>query len=180
VRFEALWWLIRNLWFLRKLSSFPTIDHEGFEFRGVKPGDVLPISRVHALVRGRLLPWNRKIALFLVGNRMCLATFRKSDQKVIGFEIFYFNDADPAQKRIHEAYIAVIPEFRSRGLATRMRAIAANHFARAGIAKITTHVKQSNAHSLSSALNLGYVVSGEHVGSDGEVTHTLILDLNSG
>jgi ribosomal protein S18 acetylase RimI-like enzyme len=110
---------------------------------------------------------------------MCLAVLQKSDQRVIGFDIFYFNKGGLERNEIHEAYIAVAPDFRSKGLATRMRVIAADHFARGGVMKISTHVMKSNTHSLSSALRVGYTVSEELSDPNGDVTLSLVLDLRT-
>jgi RimJ/RimL family protein N-acetyltransferase len=79
-----------------------------------------------------------------------------SKKSIVGMEMFYFNPRDFKEGTIHEGFIGVLPEFEGKGIATRMRKHAIEHFRRSGLSGISTRISKNNIASLHSAEKLGF------------------------
>lgn len=79
-----------------------------------------------------------------------------SKGSVIAMNMYYRNDRDFRENTIHEGFIGVSAHFEGRGIATQMRNLAKNHFARAGLSGISTRISISNHASLRSAEKVGF------------------------
>ena len=66
------------------------------------------------------------------------------------------NKKDIKENTIHEGFIGVVPEASGRGIATKMRQMAIQHFKLAGFSGISTRISLNNSASLMSAKKIGF------------------------
>ena len=101
-----------------------------------------------------------------------------SGDVIVGMNMYYFNPRDVREKTIHEGFIGVIPEMNGRGIATTMRLHAKQHFARAGLAGISTRISVANKSSLSSAEKVGFVPIEKYIDvHSGDLRYYMVSNL---
>lgn len=76
--------------------------------------------------------------------------------RVIGMNMYYFNARDILENTVHGAFVGVSESMAGRGVATTLRKVAMQHFARNGIYGISSRISLDNKASLHSAKKLGY------------------------
>lgn len=100
----------------------------------------------------------RRLLYRLVGNKLIVIAELPDQRqsKIVGVDLFYFNQRDLKEGTVHEGFIGVDPKYQGRGIAGEMRKHAISHFSRAGLKGISTRISLSNKASLASALKLGF------------------------
>lgn len=150
--------LARNLVRARTLQPIPSLLLSRVALSGL-PRHLIPsFDRVHESLRaGRSLGDWRSRLYDRVGSRLVVVAVNE-DLEVVGFDMYYFEAANHERRHIHEAYVGVLPEYRSLGIATAMRRMALTAFSSGGVQAVTTDIAPGNAASLVSAGHLGFVV----------------------
>lgn len=152
--------MLQNLFHARKINPLPGIVANGLTFRGYQKEDESQIARIYAALNGGAkFAGLRKWLFNIVGSRLMLVAVSTDDsgEVIVGMNMYYFNPRDVREKTIHEGFIGVVPEMNGRGIATTMRLHAKQHFARAGLAGISTRISLANTSSLTSAEKVGFV-----------------------
>lgn len=132
--------------------------HLGYaHLQGLGATDLSQVDALHQMLRsGRRVSAWRKILYGLAGDKLALVAKQDSGE-VIGLELFYFESRAAVEGTLHEAFIGVAPPWRSRGLATAMRALAVSHYALQGVTRLTTDIDPRNYASRQSAVNVGFL-----------------------
>ncbi|KAA0014687.1 GNAT family N-acetyltransferase [Billgrantia pellis] len=112
-----------------------------------------------ALHDGRRLAWPQRFLYRLAGDKLVLvAVIEESGAtQIIGIDMFYVNARDRAEHTVHEGYIGVRRDMTGKGVATELRKVAIEHFARHGLKGVSSRISADNAPSLVSAKKLGFV-----------------------
>lgn len=151
--------LIRNLWMASKLALPPTWKDDDIEFCTASS---LVFNEVQTLYRelndGLILRgWTRWL-LRVCPSKVCVIAREVATQKVVGIDIYYFNNRDFREKTIHEGFVGVRPDFRRRGIAEKMRMYALSNFSNCHfLTGVSSKVSLNNSHSLNGAIRLGFV-----------------------
>lgn len=177
----GFWFLLRNLIHAMKIRPFPGIIANGLTFRGYQKEDVEQIAEIYAALNiGANFVGLRKWLYDLVGTKLMLVAVCSGDSGdvIVGMNMYYFNPRDVREKTIHEGFIGVIPEMNGRGIATTMRLHAKQHFARAGLAGISTRISVANKSSLSSAEKVGFVPIEKYIDvHSGDLRYYMVSNL---
>lgn len=100
-----------------------------------------------------------RLLLGVIGyRRLLIVAEERETMSMVGLDLFYFNPRDLEESTVHEGFVGVIPAYRGKGLATKMRITAKEHFQRNGLKGISTRISQGNKPSLMSALKLGFQI----------------------
>lgn len=177
---QGLSFLLRNARYSQGLPKMSSFESEGLVFSGLPKTHLAEVDRVHNVLRGLPLSWNRRYYLYAFGEKMCGIVRRKAVPcSIVAFQLLYFRRPESGCGVIHEAYIGVMPEFRGMGIATNLRRFTTGHLRKAGVKKVSSQVDQENVPSLRSALKVGFEISGQAEGPQelrGGNLH-LLLDL---
>jgi RimJ/RimL family protein N-acetyltransferase len=153
--------ILRNLWRGRMLAPFATGSFGDVSIAPYSTSDLPDIASLYVtLTGGRRLDRRMRALLRLGGARFCLVARRRGDDRLIGIALYCFNAHDVAlgwDDAIHEAYIGLQAPARGLGLGTRMRRHALLHFARSGLACVSSRVSVGNLPSLKGNLKLGFL-----------------------
>lgn len=146
--------------------------------RGFKLRDLRQLRQLYLDLNPR---GSLSLARFLWGiigyRRLLICAEDTQTSSLVGLDLFYFNSRDLQESTVHEGFVGVVPSYRGKGLATKMRIIAKQHFHRNGLKGISTRISQDNKASLISALNLGFeIVETQHSVEDGE-NHYMVCKL---
>jgi len=175
---QGLLFLVRNVWSARGIGGVPPQCENEIRLRGMQPRDMDALRRLHRDFRaGRDLNAWRRTLYRARGNSLIVVADQHGT--LVGFDMYYFREHEHRHGVVHEAFVGVAPEHRSRGLATAMRRHAARHFATQGVRGISTQVHEDNQSSMRSALSAGFVVAerpddGQGAGSE---PFLLMMDL---
>lgn len=162
---NALFFL-RNMIMARKLDDIEHHESLGLVFRGYSEVDADSISRIYTgLNDGAAFSTMQRSLYGRIGKR-CLFVAELVDEagapKIVGMNMYYFNERDIKEHTIHEGFIGVDAEFNGRGIATKMRQMAIQHFKLAGFSGISTRISLDNFGSLKSAQKLGFLPCEEY------------------
>jgi L-amino acid N-acyltransferase YncA len=173
------WFVAVNLWCTRSIpSAVPvslpaSIPGEDLVLRTIRAPDIDRFAAIHAALQsGKPLSASRRWLYGRVGSKLVWVV-ETSDRRLVGFNMYYFREREWARGIVHGAFIGVAPDHRRRGLADAMRAAAAMHFARAGVAGISTRIHADNLPSLRSAERQGFGRVGEEEGGHLELLRRL-------
>jgi RimJ/RimL family protein N-acetyltransferase len=76
--------------------------------------------------------------------------------KIIGMELYYFNQQDIKEKTIHQGFRGILPEWQGKGIGTLLTNYAINHFKNSKLDGISSRVSLNNLASLRSNMKLGF------------------------
>ena len=153
--------LFRNFFLSLGLPNVTAQTYGDFIIDGAKFADVKEVGYLvrdlnHGIGFGR---W-RHILYPILGRKLLVVTRRSGNSapKVVGVEIFYFNQRDLVQNTIHEGFIGVEPSFQGQGISQAMRSHAIEHYRKTSISGISTRISVYNDGSYRSASKLGFRV----------------------
>lgn len=164
-------WLALNLrWAYgsSQLQELRDVEQIGITLRWLSRARVADVLRMYAVNSGAELDLPRTLLLRVAGRRLCVVAIDTQNDDLVGMEFFYRNFRDFRERTIHEAYIAVSPEYRGRGLATAMRRSTIAHFASSRLSGVSTRISASNTASLKSALAAGFLPVQDSEGASWE------------
>lgn len=157
---------IRNISAVRKFGCIQNSECAGLVFRGYSQSDVRGVARIYEELNGTVFSMSQRTLYRCIGNR-CLFVVEQIDvtgrSRIIAMNMYYLNRRDIQENTVHEGFIGVIPEFNGKGIATKMRRLAIEHFKAAGLSGISTRISLDNVASLVSAQKLGFVPSEEYL-----------------
>lgn len=149
--------VLRNVFMAIRMPDLPHINEHVVELGPFRRKDLRGVKHLYASCnRGGGLSFERQLVLWLVGGGLCL-TVKNPSGGLVGVSIFYFNDKDRRDGTVHEGFIGLTSEYQSKGLGTRMRRVALEHFKSGGLKGVSSRVSLSNVRSLKGNLNIGYV-----------------------
>ena len=155
---EGAAFLTRNLARARMFQPMPSLVLPPVALSGLSR-DLMPsFRRVHEAMRaGRPVGGWRSRLYEHIGNRLVVVALDEH-REVVGIDMYYIEAGSDARRHVHEAYVGVLPDFRSLGIASAMRRLAMTAFSAGGVQAVTTDIAPDNAASLASAEHLGFVV----------------------
>lgn len=177
----GLFFLTRNIFYLLKKKSIPTIDLNGMVYRGGKVSDIKRVMDIYSsLNEGKKPSWQVRWLLKILGEKVLWVVVDKnrSPDEVIAVNIYYLNKRDCFENTIHEGFIGVIPLYQGKGIATELRRLSQRHYSVIGLAGISTRISIDNNASLASATKLGFVPVETYTDIlTGERRHYMICDI---
>lgn len=167
---------------LLAIESLPSLNHDNYVIRGCLKSELEEAERIYKTLNSRGFSRIQKMLLMLFSNKNLIITISNQNgyKKIVGINLYYINHRDFKENTIHEGFIGVIPESEGRGIATKMRKQAIEHFRNAGFKGISTRISQNNLGSLNSARKLGFEPVEEYFDSVmGEDRYYLIYNLRN-
>lgn len=146
--------------------------------RGLSVGEVGELEECYnRLNEGRGLSRYQKILFHIFGVKLCFVALQ--DEKIIAFDLFYFNKRDIVEGTVHEGFVGVDERKRGRGLSVMLRGMAREHFKRSGLKGISSRISKTNMASLASAWKVGFEVMEDYVDASGLERYYLVLWFDS-
>lgn len=159
---RPLAWLFLNFKHVRMLPKFARQTEDDLLIEPLSKKDINTIENLFfSLNQGKKLGFVKHCLLWGFGSRCCFLV-KNSNNRIIGFSIYYLNTDDICRNTIHEGFIGVVAEFRNQGIATKMRRYAFNHFAQTPCAGISSRISVSNKSSLKSAEKFRFRVENRY------------------
>lgn len=156
--YEGFKFLIRNLKASRHLKKLEKKVHNDYVFTRLPKERIDELDQLHQLTRrGRRLGFWRKTLYRLRGESLCAVAINQSD-KLVGYIIYYFREAEIPKGIIHEAFAGIAPEERSKGLATDLTKYSFNQLTNQNLVGISGFVEKKNLASLKMIRNVGYEI----------------------
>ncbi|XLX42193.1 GNAT family N-acetyltransferase [Ectopseudomonas mendocina] len=150
----------RNINAARRVFEIKRGTFGDFVFRGYSPVDVGSIAAIYQELNGGAVFSRLQRKLYMRIGRRCLFVVESMDMfgvsRIIAMNMYYFNRRDIRDNTVHEGFIGVLPEFGGRGIATKMRKMAVEHFSVSGFSGISTRITLDNTASLVSARKIGF------------------------
>lgn len=163
---SGLTFIARNIRAARKVPEIKSEKVEELLFRGYIPSDASAISAIYkklnnetifSCVQQELYSWvGRRYMIVVEHGDISGAT------KIVGMNMYYLNKRDIQENTVHEGFIGVDPMMGGRGIATKMRQIAFQHFKSSNFSGISTRISLNNAASLNSAIKIGFQAVEEY------------------
>lgn len=174
--------VVRNLAFVRKIGAIEKQEFDGLRLRGYVDADFHSVSEIYSnLNRNSSFSGLYRSLYRRIGKR-CLFLVEQENVPgmpiIVGMNMYYLNKRDVLENTMHEGFIGVLPEVGGRGIATKMRQMASQHFKAAGFSGISTRISLSNAASLASAEKIGFQPIEEYFEpSTGEQRYYMVCQL---
>ena len=154
--FRGLKFLIRNLWYSRRLKDIPATTRGELSIRGMNASELPAVDQLQRQLRdGKGCNKWRRILYRIRGCRQVVVAV-DGEQEVIGFQMFYFRADESKQQVIHSAFTGVQPLHQGHGIGTLIRKEALRSFSRSGLSAVSMHIREENQHSMKSAMRVGY------------------------
>ena len=171
---------VRNLWCGRKLQPFPRTQFGTFVIEPLSRHRLGAVERLYTdLSEGRPLNMQQKIALHLLGSRLCLVANDVQKDEVVAITFFYFNARDRKEGTVHAAFNGIHRAAQGAGLGTFMLQHALENFARSGLAGVSSRVSLSNVSALKTNKKAGFIPVETYFDPFiGEERHYLVCDLS--
>jgi hypothetical protein len=99
---------------------------------------------------------SRYMVYLFVSRKMVFIARDISVNRIIGTELYYFNQRDLREKTVHQGFRGILPAWQGRGMGTSLTACAVNHFKNSKIDGISSRVSLNNLASLRSNMKLGF------------------------
>lgn len=146
---------------LKMSFRIPVVQSEtenGITYRGMHRSELTLINSLHILMNGgSKIALARRLVYWLVGNRIVIVV-RKQEQgidKVIGFNMFYFNKQDVKQNTIHDGFIGIDHNYQGLGLGSKLRRKGVEHLSHTYLSGISSRIDVDNKASLAVTLKVG-------------------------
>jgi len=170
--------IIRNVLYSTNIPEFQKFEYDNFTIEPCRSEDLEETFCLYKdLHNGKDLPKQNKLLLHLAGNKFCYII--KSENKIIGLGLYYFNKKDIKENTIHEGYIGLKKEYRGKGIGTIARKNALYHFSRVKrITGVSSRVNLDNEASYRGNIKLGFEIKEKYfdTGSSKERVY-LVCDL---
>jgi ribosomal protein S18 acetylase RimI-like enzyme len=156
--YEGFKFLIRNLQAFRHLRKLEKKVYNDYVFSSLPKGRIDELDQLHKLTRrGRRLGFWRKILYRLRGESLCSVAINQNN-KLVGYIIYYFREAEIPKGIIHEAFAGIAPEERAKGLATELTKYSFNQLTNQNLVGISGYVDKKNLASLKMIQKIGYEI----------------------
>lgn len=155
---SAAHWIVRNVTVAQRVSPVPALQVPGaaeLRIRGCRGADLGTIRRFLYELQQPQFARSTSAVVRLAGRRTVLVLADRNG-RIVGLNVYYFNEVDLREGTIHEGFIGVAREFQGRGLAGTLRGAAIEHFRVNGLAGISSRISTTNHGSMRSALRLGF------------------------
>ncbi len=146
--------LISNLYKGLFLKKIKTTYIDGVKYQGLKYPYLQEINNLNKemSISKKRLSLAENIIYKTHGAKLVVIAL-DNNEKVIGFNRYYFNIRDIKENTVHIGFTGVITNWRGRKIAFHMREIAKETFIRGGLSGISTRVSVSNKLCLKSLEN---------------------------
>ena len=156
--YEGFKFLIRNLKASRHLRKLDRKVYKEYIFSSLPKGRIAELDQLHQLTRkGRRLGFWRK-SLYRLRGESLVAVAINQNNKLVGYIIYYFREAEIPKAIIHEAFAGIAPEERAKGLATELTKYSFNQLTNQDLVGISGYVEKKNLASLKMIQNVGYEI----------------------
>lgn len=166
-KFATIAFVIRNLVVARKVGIIEKQEADDLVFRGYVDADFDSISEIYSNLNGASVFSGAQRYLYRrIGNGWLFVAEKKcvhGTPRIVGMNMYYLNKRDIQENTVHEGFVGVLPEAAGRGVATKMREMAIQHFKSAGFSGVSTRVSSNNMASIASAKKIGFKQVEEYI-----------------
>lgn len=154
---KKIHFIVLNLIKAVKIKPVKTYHNNGIKYSGLNKDKFKKFCDLYMQMHnGKGLDWPKLIIYYFFGKRFVFLASTDDKEEIIAFAMYYINFRDIADSTVHQGFTGVIPEYRGRKFATKIRTMAKAHFKKSGFKGISSRVSLSNTPSLKSNLNLGF------------------------
>ena len=169
--------LLRNIRKTLTIKKIPYFIEKEIQFYGFRLNDLKEVKKLYSeLNNGKKIAFSKILFFSILGSRVLMIARHK--EKIIGINMYYFNERDLIENTIHEGFIGVTATMRNMGIASAMRKLAKAHFSSNNVDGISTRISIANEPSLTSAKKNGFISREQYTDSTtGEIRTYMICDL---
>lgn len=141
------------------LRDNKTEQFKSYTLRVARKEDLKEIFSLYTKIFGvELLSFLNKIYHHCYAELISVATTEQG--KIVGIDLFMFQEAELAKDILHELYIGVDPEYQHQGLAVALRAYSVKAYRLGGKLKgLSTLAPFNEVKSLRTAQRVGYAIT---------------------
>lgn len=159
-RLIGLLFFARNINAARHILEIKREAIGDFIFRGYSSSDEESIAKIYQYLNDGATFSRIQRKLYTCIGRRCLLVVEQRNavgtSEIVGMNMYYLTKRDFQENTIHEGFIGVLPEASGRGIATKMRKMAVEHFKESGFSGISTRISLDNTASVISARKIGF------------------------
>ena len=147
---------------LKMSLRIPVVQSEtenGITYRGMNRSELTAINNLHILMNGgSKIALARRFVYWLAGNKIVIVVSKQEQgkEKVIGFNMFYFNKQDVKQNTIHGGFIGVDNNYQGLGIGSKLRRKGVVHFSGTYLSGMSSRIDLDNKASLAVTLKAGF------------------------
>lgn len=121
--------------------------------------DLKELESLHLnLFRAPLISWIRYVYRFRAPQLISIAIDKKSN-KIIGYDMYIFNESEVAQRIIHNVYVGVKSEYQGQGISTKLRKFSLNSYNQGVLLGASTISGFDDIKALRSAQKAGFYIT---------------------
>jgi GNAT superfamily N-acetyltransferase len=155
---QTVLFVIKNIVCLINLKNISEVDIDNqITIKGAARKEIKEILAIYSYFNDfRQIAFEKRILYFLVSKKCVFAAKDMEANKIIGVELYYFNNKDIDDHTIHQGFRGVLPAWQGNHIGSKITAHAVNHFKRGCFDGISTRVSLNNIPSLKSNSNQGF------------------------
>lgn len=151
--------IFRDLKMSFKIPIVKSETQNGITYRGMHRSELNTINKLHILMNGGSnIALARRFVYWLVGSRIVIVVSKQENgkEKIIGFNMFYFNKQDVKQNTIHGGFIGVDNNYQDLGIGSKLRKKGVEHFRQTYLSGMSSRIDLDNKASLAVTLKAGF------------------------
>lgn len=151
--------IFRDLKMSLRIPVVQTETENGITYRGMHRSELNSINRLYMLMNdGSKLALARRLVYWFVGDRIVIVVSKQvqDEEKIIGFNMFYFNKQDIEQNTIHGGFICIDNSYQGLGIGSKLRRKGVMHFSATYLSGMSSRIDLSNKASLAVAFKVGF------------------------
>ena len=150
--------IFRDLKMSLRIPAVQSETENGITYRGMHRSELTAINNLHILMNGgSKIALARRFVYWLAGNKIVIVVSKQEQgkEKIIGFNMFYFNKQDVKQNTIHDGFIGIDHNYQGLGIGSKLRRKGVEHFSHTCLSGISSRIDIDNKASLAVTLKVG-------------------------
>lgn len=148
-------------------------------FVGMERADFFKFRFLYFMASGKKLNLFQFVLSWLYSDRLVMCCIEKSTNRLIGAEIYYFNQRDLDNSTIHQGYRMIHHSYQGMGIGTMLTKYSLRHFKSQNLQGVSSRVKSDNMSSLKSNLKSGFKIAETFKLPNGVDEYYLVAYFNS-
>jgi GNAT superfamily N-acetyltransferase len=150
--------IVRNIYASLFLKPIPEITlNERIIICGTTIKELQEALQIYSFFNnGNNINMPKYITCFFISKKAVFIVKDKTTNKIIGTELYYFNQKDIKENTIHQSFRVVLPQYQGFGIGTALTNYAISNFKNTMFSGISSRVSLNNIASLRSNMKLGF------------------------
>lgn len=142
----------------RNIRKFLQKEDDNFLYRAGSAADLKAIEHLHfSLFRGPMVNWLHWVYKFRAPELMSVIVDKKTN-KVIGYDLYMFNESELKDRYIHEQYLGIDPNYQGKSLSVSLRKFSIECYNFGVLYGVSTLANLDDIKAIRSAQKAGFAI----------------------